>query len=167
LISAKLHGLEKNERAKKIAEALHLMGLEESKDKQLNQYSGGMIRRLEIAQALMHHPQVLFLDEPSVGLDPLARSTLWSYLHEWRKQNNVTIIVTTHYMEEADKLCDTVAFMYGGKIVAIDSPANLKKSLGPKATLDSVFIHLTGSSVKEKGDFQNVQQTRQAQSRLD
>lgn len=160
LLSSKLYALERKIREKRIHEVLEFMGLLDVSDQMVNQYSGGMIRRLEIAQALLHQPKVLFLDEPSVGLDPAARKSLWTHIQEWRSQFGTTILMTTHDMEEADKLCDIVAFMHLGHIVAMETPKNLKASLGPKATLDDVFILHTGSSIKETGDFVNVKQIR-------
>jgi len=167
LLTAKLYGIAHIEREKKINEILEFMGLLSNKNQLVNQFSGGMIRRLEIGLALLHNPKFLFLDEPTIGLDPSARKMLWQHIEEWRKKFCVTILITTHDMDEADKLCDVVAFMYRGHIVAMDSPANLKRSLGPTATLDDVFIHYTGASVKEEGDFQNVKAIRRTVGRLD
>lgn len=149
LISAKLHGLSREKRERRIEELLELMGLNDLAHQIVQRYSGGMIRRLEIAQALVHEPSILFLDEPTVGLDPVARKTLWNRLQEWQKQYQMTILMTTHDMHEADMFCDIVAFMYLGKIVLMDSPVNLKASISPKATLDDVFVMFTGTSIKE------------------
>jgi ABC-2 type transport system ATP-binding protein len=125
-----------------------------------------MIRRLEIAQALIHDPVVLFLDEPTVGLDPAARRNLWRYIQSWCVQSHTTILMTTHDMEEADTLCKTVAFMHLGKIVAMDTPENLKAKMGPKSSLDDVFILHTGSSIKEMGDYVQSRQVRNTISNL-
>jgi ABC-2 type transport system ATP-binding protein len=167
LIFSKLYGLPSDKRLKRIDRMLDFMGLSGAKDQMVNKYSGGMIRRLEIAQALLHDPGVLFLDEPTIGLDPAARKTLWRYLQEWTEQKKMTVLITTHDMDEADRLCDVVAFMHLGHIVAMDRPSHLKKSLGPHATLDDVFIHLTGTSTKEGGDYQNVKQARRTITRLE
>lgn len=167
LISAKLYGLSSSKRKKRIAELLSFMNLNEFANQLVNQYSGGMVRRLEIAQSLLHEPAVLFLDEPTSGLDPSARRALWQRIHELRKKFGTTILLTTHDMEEADHLCDSIAFMYGGHIIRIDSPANLKKELSPDATLDDVFLHLTGSSIRESGDFAHISQIRNTLSKLD
>lgn len=166
-LSAKLYGLSKDVREKRIHEILAFMGLMDVAHQLVNRYSGGMIRRLEIAQALIHRPAVLFLDEPTVGLDPSARKNLWKYIQEWRTQYNTTILITTHDMDEADKLCDIVAFMYLGRIVAMESPKKLKAIQGPEATLDDVFIYHTGASIKEGGDFNNAEQTRRTIAHLD
>src|SRR6202041_2471719 len=160
LFSAKLYGLSHEYRQKSIHEILEFMNLSSDKDKLVNSYSGGMIRRLEIAQALVHQPVVLFLDEPTVGLDPAARKVLWKHIQELNKRVGMTILMTTHDMDEADALCDIVALMHQGQIIVMDTPNNLKAALGPKATLDDEFILHTGSSLKETGDYRHVKQTR-------
>lgn len=168
LLSAKLYGVPHADRHERIEEILKFMGLHDYEHALVNTYSGGMIRRLEIAQALVHSPSVLFLDEPTVGLDPAARKILWRIIQDWKKQFGITILLTTHDMDEADKLCDVVAFMHLGRIVAMDSPSNLKKQLGKEATLDDVFVEHTGTSIKdEAGDFRNVKQIRRTISNLD
>jgi ABC-2 type transport system ATP-binding protein len=111
-------------------ELLTLVGLADRKDDLVKVYSGGMRRRLELARGLLHHPAVLFLDEPTLGLDPQTRNLLWTYIAALVKEKGVTIILTTHYMEEADRLCDRIAIIDHGKIIAIDSPQTLKESLG-------------------------------------
>lgn len=166
LLSTKLYGLTRDCRQQRIHEVLEFMNLSESKGKLVNSYSGGMIRRLEIAQALVHQPSVLFLDEPTVGLDPAARKMLWKHIQELNRQAGTTILMTTHDMDEADELCDIVALMYAGRIVVMDTPCNLKAALGPKATLDDVFIQHTGSSLKETGDYGQIKQTRTTISNL-
>lgn len=166
LLSAKLYGLSKKERESRINEVLKFMDLSGVADKLTSSFSGGLIRRLEIAQSLVHEPAILFLDEPTVGLDPAARKMLWNYIEDLKKQSNVTILMTTHDMDEADRLCDIVALMHLGHIVVMDTPANLKSAVGPKATLDDVFIIHTGNSLKEVGDYQHVKQTRSTISHL-
>jgi ABC-2 type transport system ATP-binding protein len=166
LLSAKLYGLSRHKREKRINDLLNFMGLAEFANQLVNRFSGGMIRRLEIAQALVHEPHVLFLDEPTVGLDPAARQVLWHRIHELREQFGTTILMTTHDMEEADFLCDIVAFMYMGHILQMDSPDHLKKNLGSNATLNDVFIHLRGTSI-EGGDFQHAKQIRRTISHRD
>lgn len=166
LLSAKLYGLKSTDRKKRMNEVLDFMDLTHVKNKLVNTYSGGMIRRIEIAQALIHQPTVLFLDEPTVGLDPAARKGLWKHIEELKKQSGMTILITTHDMDEADQLCDLVALMHLGKIVVMDTPHKLKEALGPTATLDDVFIHYTGSSLKENQDYQNVKQIRTTISNL-
>lgn len=165
-LSAKLYGISRETRIKRIREVLEFMGLAEVSKDLVKSFSGGMIRRLEIASSLLHEPRVLFLDEPTVGLDPAARKLLWRHIQEWRTQFQTTILMTTHDMDEADNQCDIVAFMHQGHIVAMDSPQKLKTSLGPKSTLDDVFILHTGSSIKESGDYASVKQTRNTISHL-
>lgn len=168
LLSAKLYGLPYVYREKSIHEVLAFMNLTDVKDKLVNSYSGGMIRRLEISQALTHRPVVLFLDEPTVGLDPAARKALWKHIQALNKQMSMTILMTTHDMDEADALCDVVALMHLGEIVVMDTPHKLKAALGSGATLDDVFIFHTGSSLKENETegYQNVKQTRTTISNL-
>ncbi len=117
-------------REQRIAEVLELVELTDKADIVVKKYSGGMKRRLEIARGLMHHPKVLFLDEPTLGLDPQTRRRLWSYIHNLNKSENVTMMLTTHYMDEADKLCNRVGIIDRGKIVAVDTNHNLKKVVG-------------------------------------
>ncbi len=117
-------------RKQRIKEVLKLVELEDKADKQVRIYSGGMKRRLEIARGLMHHPKILFLDEPTLGLDPQTRRSIWEYIRKLNKTEKLTIILTTHYMEEADYLCERIGIIDGGKIVALDTPAKLKDVMG-------------------------------------
>jgi len=126
---AMMYGMPKDERRKKIKEVLGMVELKDRADVIVNAYSGGMKRRLEIARGLMHKPKVLFLDEPTLGLDAQTRRKIWEYIKKLKKLG-VTIILTTHYMEEADTLCDRVAIIDRGKIVALDTPEKLKEMLG-------------------------------------
>jgi ABC-2 type transport system ATP-binding protein len=173
LISAKLYGIPRSERSQRIAQAFEFMELSHAAQKSVRQYSGGMIRRLEIAQSMLHRPAVLFLDEPTVGLDPVAKRAVWARIQALRGEFDTTIFMTTHDMGEANRLCDIVAFMHSGKILAQDSPANLKARLGPEATLGDVFVHYagtpvseTGESAPEEGDWRNVSSTRRSARRL-
>ncbi len=167
MLSAKLYGLSREQREQRIHAILEFMHLKEVSEKLVSGYSGGMIRSLEIGQALIHQPPVLFLDEPTVGLDPAARKIIWRSLQALNKQQGTTLLMTTHDMDEADALCDIVALMHAGQIVVMDTPANLKAKMGPKATLDDVFILHTGNSLKETGDhFNHVKQTRTTISNL-
>lgn len=117
-------------REKRIEQVLKLVELEDKAKQKVKTYSGGMKRRLEIARGLMHHPKILFLDEPTLGLDPQTRRNIWEHIEKLNKTENLTIILTTHYMEEADYLCDRVAIIDHGKIIASDTPDNLKNVLG-------------------------------------
>jgi len=134
----RMYGMDGLLRQKRIDEVLELVDLVEKADIKMEDYSGGMQRRLEIARGLMHYPHVLFLDEPTLGLDAQTRRYLWQYIHNMNKENGVTIVLTTHYMEEADALCDRVAIIDNGKIVALDTPENLKDMIGS----DSVSLEV-------------------------
>jgi ABC-2 type transport system ATP-binding protein len=117
-------------REEKIREVLKLVDLTERQHDLVRKYSGGMRRRLELARGLMHQPKIIFLDEPTLGLDPQTRETIWGYIENLSRIEKVTIIITTHYMEEADRLCSRLAIIDTGKIVALDSPSKLKKTIG-------------------------------------
>jgi ABC-2 type transport system ATP-binding protein len=172
LISAKLYGIRGKERESRIAGALEFMSLSDAAGKRVKQYSGGMIRRLEIAQSMLHRPDVLFLDEPTIGLDPVAKRSVWDHIRELREQFGTTILMTTHDMGEADSLCDRVAIMHQGHIASIGTPRELKAQAGPEATLNDVFILSTGAAIsdegiEEGGAFRDVARTRRTARRLE
>jgi ABC-2 type transport system ATP-binding protein len=125
-----LYNVPRQIRKQRIDEVLKLVGLTERMHDQVKTYSGGMRRRLEIARGLLHKPKVMFLDEPTLGLDPASRETMWKYIQHLVREEKMTVILTTHYMEEADKLCDRIAIIDKGKIVALDTPTGLKARLG-------------------------------------
>ena len=129
-IHAFLYGVPSVEREKRIQSVLGLVGLADRQHDQVKKYSGGMRRRLEIARGLLHKPAVMFLDEPTLGLDPNSREMMWDYVHKLVREEEMTIILTTHYMEEADHLCNRIGIIDEGKIIALDTPSNLKKSVG-------------------------------------
>jgi|SRR5579871_747891 ABC-2 type transport system ATP-binding protein len=167
LIFTKLYDLPRSERRKRVNDALAFMGLADAANKLVRTYSGGMIRRLEVAQAMLHEPEVLFLDEPTVGLDPIARRAVWEHLSQIRAQTGMTIVLTTHYMEEADSLCQRVAIMHHGTIAAIGSPNELKASIGkPDATLDDVFLHYTGDDLESGGSYRDTSRARRTARRV-
>lgn len=166
LVLARLHRVPRSERRSRINDALELMGLAPSAHKLVRSYSGGMIRRLEIAQAVLHRPEVLFLDEPTVGLDPVARRAVWEHIRELRRRFGATILMTTHYMDEAEMLCDRLAFMHFGKVMASGSPDDLKAAVGNGANLDDVFIHYTGSSIETGDAYRATSRTRRTTRRL-
>ncbi len=164
---AKLYGVPRREIAPRVSDALKFVGLEEAADRVVRGYSGGMVRRLEIALALIHRPRVLFLDEPTVGLDPLARQAVWQQVRQLVKEFGMTILLTTHFMEEADSLCDRVAIMNRGQVTATGSPAELKAAIGtPDATLDDVFAHYSGEQLESGGNFQELSKSRRSIARL-
>jgi ABC-2 type transport system ATP-binding protein len=167
LISAKLYCIPRAERKRRIDQALEFMELGAVAHRLVRHYSGGMIRRLEIAQAMLHRPAVLFLDEPTVGLDPVARHGVWQRIRDLRDEFGTTIMMTTHDMDEADQLCEMLAFMHRGRLAAQGAPMALKARQGAGATLDDVFIHLTGTSVAEPEDYWNVAALRHTFQRLE
>jgi ABC-2 type transport system ATP-binding protein len=168
LISAKLLGLSRAERGERIARLLEALELTEAADRLVRQYSGGMVRRLELGQALLHRPRLLILDEPTVGLDPIARRGLWALLEALRQDGGVTLLITTHSMEEADAHCDRVAILHRGRIVAEGTPEALKAAVGrPGASLDDVFAAATGASLDEaEGRYRELRQLRRRARRL-
>jgi len=140
----RIYGIPKAERERRIKELLELAQLSERADDLVRTYSGGMRRRLEIARGLMHHPKVLFLDEPTLGLDPQTRRAVWSYIQRMNKDEEVTIFLTTHYMEEADHLCERIAIIDYGRIAAMDTPEKLKSRIGGEV------VHLKTSETNQK-----------------
>lgn len=168
-VFAKLYDVPRAERADRVQEAIEKMGLVDFGDKQVRTYSGGMVRRLEIAQSTLHRPRVLFLDEPTVGLDPLARRTVWEMVQRLREDHGTTIFLTTHLMDEADLLCDRIGIMHKGKLVALGSPRELKEEAGAE-TLDDVFVAhagtTLGSSNGNGGNYREIQRERRTAKRL-
>ena len=144
----------------RIDEVLKLVELEDRASSFVNTYSGGMRRRLEIARSLIHYPRVLFLDEPTVGLDPQSRDHIWNYIKDLKKRENITIILTTHYMEEADKLCDRIAIIDRSRIIALDTPNNLKSKIeGETIIIESSDNKLLSQKVKKGKLVDNVLET--------
>jgi ABC-2 type transport system ATP-binding protein len=159
---ARLFDVPRRERAEKVDEVITMMGLADAADRPTRTYSGGMIRRLELAQALVSSPRLLILDEPTIGLDPVARSGVWERIGQVREQTNMTVLITTHYMDEAEQFCDRVALMHRGRVRAIDTPAALIAGLGlTGANLDDVFRTYTGDDWQsDGGDLSGVQRRR-------
>jgi len=169
LIFAKLYDIPSKERKSRIKESLHFMGLSDSADKMVKTYSGGMIRRLEIAQAVLHKPLVLFLDEPTVGLDPVARSSVWEYV-KTLSENGTTVLMSTHYMEEADAMCSRIVILDKGNIAAMGTPLDLKLSIGDsECNLNKVFEFYVGKTLESEeieGSYKDVYRTRRISKRL-
>jgi ABC-2 type transport system ATP-binding protein len=164
---ARLYDVPRGERRSRVEEALAHMGLSDSADRLASTYSGGMIRRLELAQALVNRPRLLVLDEPTIGLDPLARTGVWERVLELCESTGMTVLLTTHYMEEAEELCDRVALMHLGRLQAVGTPAALEAELGEAATLQDVFAHHTGSSLDDtQGGYREARRARRTASRL-
>jgi ABC-2 type transport system ATP-binding protein len=166
---ARLFDVPRKERGERVDAALAALGLQEAANRAASTYSGGMIRRLELAQALVNAPRLLVLDEPTVGLDPIARTDVWEYITKLRSEHQMTVLMTTHYMDEADIYCDRLALMHRGRIRTTGTPADLKAALGDDATLDEVFRHYTGGSLDDNagnGGIRGVRRTRSTARRL-
>jgi ABC-2 type transport system ATP-binding protein len=144
-IFAKLYGIPGEKRRRIIKELLKAVDLEQWADKPVKMFSGGMRRRLEIARGLVHEPKIFFLDEPTTGLDPVSRVAVWEMLARLKRERDLTILVTTHYMDEADKLCDRIAIVDHGKLVALDSPLKLKASIPGKNVVEVSFSSVPGN----------------------
>ena len=138
-IFAKLYGLSSTERKRAVKELLQAVDLEQWADKPVKMFSGGMRRRLEIARGLVHQPKIFFLDEPTTGLDPVSRVAVWEMLARLKRERSLTILVTTHYMDEADRLCDRIAIVDHGKLAALDSPLKLKTSIPGNNIVEASF----------------------------
>jgi len=158
-IFAKLYGVARERRVRSIDALLDAVDLLPWRDKPVKQFSGGMRRRLEIARALVHEPTIFFLDEPSTGLDPASRVAVWEMITRLRQERNLTILLTTHYMDEADKLCDRIAIVDHGKLVALDSPLRLKASIPGNNTLEVSFSRVPdgwGDTLRALAEVQEV-----------
>lgn len=165
---ARLYGVPRAERADRVEQALAAMELLDVADRLAGAYSGGMVRRLEVAQALVNRPSLLVLDEPTVGLDPIARDGVWAQVQSMQAQFGMTVLLTTHYMEEADALCDRVALMHRGVLRAVGTPTDLKSTVSHGATLEDVFRHYAASDLAESADpsdFREIRSSRRVASR--
>ncbi|BBJ38128.1 ABC transporter ATP-binding protein [Streptomyces antimycoticus] len=174
---ARVFDVTRRERADRVARVLEAVDLTSAADRLAKTYSGGMVRRLELAQALVSAPRLLMLDEPTIGLDPIARTSVWEHINAVREATGMTVLVTTHYMDEADQYCDRVALMHRGRIHALGTPGELRSELAgrrraegeadPKPTLEDVFRDVAGSGLDEQGgDFRDVRSTRRTASRV-
>ncbi|MFA6254949.1 MAG: ATP-binding cassette domain-containing protein [Patescibacteria group bacterium] len=144
-----LYGVAKKIRRQRIEEMLKFVELWDRKDELVKKFSGGMKRRLEIARGLIHHPQILFLDEPTLGLDPQTRNHIWNYIKDLNQKEGMTVFFTTHYMEEADRAAKKVAIIDHGKIIALGSPNELKQRTN-KESLEDAFLVLTGRIIRDE-----------------
>ncbi|GAA2069948.1 ABC transporter ATP-binding protein [Actinomadura alba] len=164
---ARLFDVPRSERRERVGEVLSAVGLENAAERRAQTYSGGMIRRLELAQALVSTPRLLILDEPTIGLDPVARDGVWERIQEVRRTTGMTVLVTTHHMDEADLHCNRIALMHRGRIRALGTPSELKSGLESGATLEEVFRAYTGDQLDEPADgFRDARRTRRTASRL-
>jgi len=161
---ARLFDVPRSQRRARSDEVIGAMGLDEAADRPAGTYSGGMLRRLELAQALVSSPRLLILDEPTIGLDPVARTTVWERISEVRARTGMTVLVTTHYMEEAEQYCDRVGLMHKGTLRAVGSPAELVSDLAA-ATLEDVFREYTGDDLTT-GGIRDVRAARRTAARL-
>jgi len=148
-LHAVLYGVPRSSQQERINSSLDFVGLLDRKNSFAKTFSGGMKRRLEIARALLHTPKILFLDEPTLGLDPQTRNHVWEYIQTLAKEKNMTVFFTTHYMDEADRVADEIAVIDHGRIVARGSPGDLKKNTASR-TLEEAFISLTGHAIREE-----------------
>jgi len=144
-----LYGLPKKLRRERIEQLLEIVELSDRKNSLMREFSGGMKRRLEIARGLLHHPKILFLDEPTIGLDPQTRNHMWEYVLSLNKSEGITVFLTTHYMEEADRVADTIAVIDHGKIIAHGSSAELQQST-QTSSLEEAFLSLTGHQIRDE-----------------
>ncbi len=165
---ARLYDVPRSERRERVDQALEMVDLLDAGDRLASSFSGGMVRRLELAQALVNRPSLLVLDEPTVGLDPIARESVWQRVTEMQKQYGMTVLLTTHYMEEAEELCDRVALMHHGELRAVGEPSALAAELGPESTLEDVFRHYTGDDLTgdKSGGLRDVRTARRTARRL-
>jgi ABC-2 type transport system ATP-binding protein len=152
-LHAELYGIERGVIEARMSQMLEMVELADRRDQPVMTFSGGMRRRLEIARGLLHSPRVLFLDEPTIGLDPQTRGSIWRYIAALQESEGTTIFMTTHYMEEAE-FCDRIAIIDRGEVVVLDTPAALKASIGGDAgeltTLNDVFLHYTGAAIRDE-----------------
>jgi len=162
ILMASLYDVPRRERHERVQRILSFLKLEKFSNTMVKNFSGGMVRKLEIGQALVHHPPVLFLDEPTAGLDPIGRQDVWKNLLELRDTFNTAIFFTTHYMEEADEVSDRLAIMNLGKLAVVGTAAELKeKTNKPDANLDEAFIFFTGGgSILERNGFRDISKSR-------
>lgn len=179
---ARVFDVPRRERAARVAQALDAVGLTDAAQRSAGTYSGGMVRRLELAQALVSAPRLLILDEPTIGMDPIARDSVWERICDIRAGTGMTVLVTTHSMEEADQRCDRLALMHRGRVRALGTPEELKDELiahrresgdaDPRPpSLEDVFRHFAGSGLgdpgpEQRGEFSDVRRTRHTASRV-
>ncbi|MEV6766884.1 ATP-binding cassette domain-containing protein [Streptomyces sp. NPDC051105] len=170
---ARVFDVPRRERAERVAQALEAVDLADAADRLAGTYSGGMVRRLELAQALVSAPRLLILDEPTIGLDPIARTGVWDQINAVREATGMTVLVTTHYMDEADQHCGRVGLMHRGRIRALGTPDELRRGLAERRgtdtlpTLEDVFRDVAGSGLDDQsGGFRDVRSTRRTANRV-
>jgi len=167
MLMARLYDIPRAERKERIREMLSFLDLEGHAGALVRTFSGGMVRKMEVGQAMLHRPKVLLLDEPTTGLDPVARQNVWEHLFDLRGRFGTTIFFSTHNMEEADEVSDRLAVMNRGKIAATGTSEELKARTGkPAATLEDAFIFFTGNQLQNTGNFREIRSARQNERRL-
>ncbi len=166
-IFGQLHCLPRAVLQRRIPETLAMLDLEEAAHRPVATYSGGMVRRLEIGQSILHRPAVVLLDEPTVGLDPVSRRIMWDHIRRLQRREKITLLLTTHYMEEAEELCGRIAIMSRGRIAGLGTTAQLGRAAGmPGADLDQIFAHYSGRHEADTGSLKDVQRSRRLARRL-
>lgn len=168
---ARLFDIPRSQRAERVDQVLEMVQLQDAAQRLASTFSGGMVRRLELAQALVNQPAVLVLDEPTVGLDPVARDSVWDRVHQMQAEHQMTVLITTHYMDEAEAMCDRVAMMTHGRLAALGTPGELKAAIpgpgGVPASLEDVFRFYAQSGLDEdQGGIRNVRAGRRTASRV-
>lgn len=162
LLSARLYLIPRGERAERIREALALTELTGVADRLAQHYSGGMLRRLEIAQSTLHRPALLIMDEPTVGLDPVARTAVWNHVRDLRERFGTTILITSHAMEEVEALADRIGILHRGRLEKVGTAAELKANIGPDATLEDVFTAIVGGDTEASDETQDARGARRS-----
>jgi ABC-2 type transport system ATP-binding protein len=162
LLSARLYLIPRRERAERIREALARTELTDVADRLAQHYSGGMLRRLEIAQSTLHRPVLLIMDEPTVGLDPVARAAVWDHVRDLRQHFGTTILITSHVMDEVEALADRIGILHRGRLEKVGTAAELKASAGPHATLDDVFAAIVSGDSESADESQDARRARRS-----
>jgi ABC-2 type transport system ATP-binding protein len=166
-IFGQLHCLPRSLLQRRIPETLAMLDLEDAAHRPVATYSGGMVRRLEIGQSILHRPAVILLDEPTVGLDPVSRRIMWDHIRRLQQKEKITLLLTTHYMDEAQELCGRIAIMNKGRIAGLGTTAQLGRKAGmPGADLDKIFAHYSGHQEADSGSLKDVQRSRRLARRL-
>ncbi len=167
ILMARLYDIPSDQREERVQKTLSFLEMENQKNSLVRTFSGGMVRKLEIGQAILHRPQVLFLDEPTSGLDPIVKQSVWKHLLELRDSFGTTIFFTTHQMDEAEEMSNRVAIMHNGKIATLGTVPELKEKTGIKdATLEDAFIFFSGASLQETGNLQDIRRSRDTNQKL-
>jgi len=167
MLMARLYDIPRADRKERVREMLSFLELQEHANSLVRTFSGGMIRKMEIGQAMLHRPRVLLLDEPTTGLDPVARQSVWEHLFDLRERFGTTIFFSTHNMEEADEVSDRVGVMTRGTIAALGTSEELKAKTGnPGASLEDAFVFITGNKLEERGNLREIRRARTNEQRL-